>query len=91
MSDIIPISELQVHAKKWVDRVRDTEQPLVITQRGKPAAVLVNCEEFTGLCATRDEMAFSDWKRRLARAKREIAAGESTLLEDYIRSRRAKR
>lgn len=87
MDEIIPISELQVHAKKWVDRVKETDRPLVITQRGKPAAVLVSCEDFEGLCATRDEMSHSDWKQRLARAKKESAAGKGIALETYARER----
>jgi prevent-host-death family protein len=91
MNEIIPISELQVRAKKWVDQVKETDRPLIITQRGKPAAVLVSCEDFEGLCATRDEMAHSDWKARLARAEKEQVAGKVTALEAYVRGRRAKR
>lgn len=83
MSEIIPISQLQTRAKKYVDRVRDTDEPIVITQRGRPAAVLVSYEEFEGLQATRDEMSYPDWKKRLARAEKESAAGQGTPLESW--------
>lgn len=91
MDKIIPISELQTSAKKWVDQVRDTDQPVVITQRGRPAAVLVSCDEYEGLQATLDEMSYPDWKKRLARAKREFAAGKGITLEAYLRKRASRR
>lgn len=91
MDKIIPISEFQVRAKKWVDQVRDTDQPVVITQRGKPAAVLVSCDEYEGMQATLDEMSYPDWKKRLARAQREFAAGKGITLEAYLRKRAARR
>ena len=88
MEKIIPISELQTSAKKWVDLVRDTEQPVVITQRGKPAAVLLSYEEFEGLWITKDEMSYPDWQKRLARAEKEINAGRVTPLEDVLKKLR---
>lgn len=91
MDKIIPISEFQVRAKKWVDQVRDTDQPVVITQRGKPAAVLVSCDEYEGMKATLDEMSYPDWKKRLARAERESAAGVGMEMEEYFRKRAAKK
>ncbi len=91
MDKIIPISEFQVRAKKWVDQVRETDQPVIITQRGKPAAVLVSCDDFEGLQATRDEMSYPDWKKRLARAEQESAAGKGMTLDEYFRKRAAKK
>lgn len=88
MNKIIAISQLQSGAKKFVDLVRDTDEPIVITQRGHPAAVLVSCDEFEGLTATKDEMSYADWKRRLARAQRESKAGTGIPLESYARRRK---
>lgn len=91
MDKIIPISEFQVRAKKWVDQVRDTDQPVIITQRGKPAAVLISCDDYEGLQATLDEMSYPDWKQRLARAEKESAAGKAMPMDEYFRKRAAKR
>ena len=91
MDKIIPISEFQIRAKKWVDQVRDTDLPVIITQRGKPAAVLVSCDDYEGLQATRDEMSNPDWKKRLARAKKEAAAGKGMPMDEYFRKRAAER
>jgi len=90
MDKIVPISDLQTKAKKYVDQVRDTDQPVVITQRGRAAAVLVSYEAYEGFLATRDEMSYPDWQQRLERAKRESAAGKSLSLADYVK-RRARR
>ncbi len=45
METIIPISELQSQAKKIVERVKNTRDTVIITQKGKPAALLVNYED----------------------------------------------
>ena len=91
MDKIIPISEFQARAKRWVDRVKETDEPVIITQRGKPAAVLISCDDFEGLQATRDEMSYPDWKKRLARAEKESAAGKGMEMDEYFRKRAAKR
>lgn len=89
MDKTIPISELQVRAKKWVDQVKDTDEPLVVTQRGKPAAVLVSCGDYESLLATRDEMSYPDWRERLDRAKREEVGGDWISAEAYHKRRKA--
>jgi prevent-host-death family protein len=88
MDKIIPISDLQSKAKKYVDQVKKTSEPVVITQRGRAAAVLVNYEEFEGLVATQREMSFADWGKRLERAKHESGKGMS--LESYLKRRKTK-
>ena len=90
MDKIIPISDLQSKAKKYVDQVRDTDQAVVITQRGRAAAVLVSFDSYEGFLATRDEMSYPDWERRLARATKESAEGKAVTLDAYVK-RRARR
>lgn len=45
-SDIVPIAEFKGHAAHWLKRVNESGQPLVITQNGKPAGVLLSPAEF---------------------------------------------
>lgn len=87
---IVPISDLQSRAREIVDQVRKTETPVVITRRGRAAAVLVDYATYEGLLATRDELSFPDWRTRLARAEREGAAGKASPLADYARARARK-
>lgn len=90
MEKIIPISDLQTKAKKYVEQVKETDEAVVITQRGRAAAVLVSFESYEGLLATRDEMRFPDWERRVARARRESSQGKAVSLDTYLK-RRARR
>jgi prevent-host-death family protein len=87
MDKVIPISDLQSQAKKYVDQVKETDQPVVITQRGRAAAVLVSYEAFEGFLATRDEMSYPDWERRLRRARNESERGKRVTLDAYVKRR----
>jgi prevent-host-death family protein len=44
--DIVPIAEFKARASEVVRRIRETGRPVVITQNGKPAAVVVSPEDF---------------------------------------------
>ena len=45
-TDIIPIGEFKRQMSKWLNTAKDTGHPLIITQNGKPAAVVLSPEEF---------------------------------------------
>lgn len=47
--DIVPVSDFKAKAADWLRRVADTGQPVVITQNGKAAGVLVSPAEFDRL------------------------------------------
>lgn len=47
--DIVPIADFKAHASDMVRRVREQHRTMVITQNGKPAAVLVSPEEYDQL------------------------------------------
>lgn len=47
--DIVPVSEFKAQAADWLHRVGETGQPLVITQNGKAAGVLLSPAEYDRL------------------------------------------
>jgi len=47
--DIVPVSDFKAQAADWLKRVAETGQPLVITQNGKAAGVLLSPAEFDRL------------------------------------------
>ena len=47
--DIQPVSEFRANAAKFLDQVRETKKPLVITQHGRGVAVLVDIDSFEDL------------------------------------------
>ncbi len=81
MEKIIPISDLQSKTKEVVEGVKKTGEPVIITQRGRPAVLVVNYEEYEGLLHTLDEMSYPDWRERLAEAERDSKQGKGISLE----------
>jgi prevent-host-death family protein len=47
--DIISVSELKAHAAKWLERAAETDAPLVVTQNGRAAGVLVSPRMYDAL------------------------------------------
>ena len=90
MERIVPISELQSQAKRIVDSVKSTRDPVIITQRGRPAALLVNYEDYEGMLATLEELSEPDWRERLAAAERDSRARKGISLTEF-RARRNRR
>lgn len=90
MEKIIPISDLQSKAKRFVDQVKKTRQPVIVTQRGRAAAVLMSYEAFEGFLAAQEEMTFPDWAERLDRARRESREARGSSLETYLRKRKSR-
>lgn len=44
--DIRPVTDLRTHAAEILKQVRETRSPILITQRGRSAVVLVDAEEY---------------------------------------------
>jgi antitoxin YefM len=44
--DVKPVSEFRQNAARFVQQVRDTHRPLVLTQHGKSAAVLLDVGDY---------------------------------------------
>jgi prevent-host-death family protein len=76
--NIIPVSDLRQDAAKVLKRVRDSKEPLVITQRGRAAAVMLSVEAFEQSERDRELL------RLLAKGEREIEAGEGYDLDSVL-------
>jgi len=48
--DILPIAEFKARASELVRGLRKHGRPMIVTQNGKPAAVMLSPEEFDRLC-----------------------------------------
>jgi len=68
--DIRPLSEFRAGVASFVKRVNQTGRPLVLTQRGRGVAVVVDIHEFE---AMRERLALLE---DIARAETQLAAGE---------------
>lgn len=47
--DFVPVSELKAQAAEWLRRLAETGAPIVVTQHGKPAGVLLSPGAFDEL------------------------------------------
>jgi len=47
--DIQPLSTFRANAASLVQQVRETKRPLVLTQHGRSAAVVLDVEEYEGM------------------------------------------
>lgn len=76
--DIIPITDLRQDAAAALDRVRRSREPVVITQRGRAAAVMLSVEAYETGERERHLL------RILAAGEREIAKGKGRELATVL-------
>jgi antitoxin YefM len=48
-NDIVPIAEFKTSISKWFKNIKNTGHPLIITQNGKPAGVLLSPSDYDEL------------------------------------------
>lgn len=76
--DIVPISDLRQDAAAVLKRIRSSREPLVITQRGRAAAVMVSVEAYERAEQERQILML------LARGEKEIAEGKGYDLDEVL-------
>ena len=76
--DIIPVTDLRQDAAAALKRVRASKQPIVITQRGRAAAIIVSVDAYERAERERHIL------RLLARGGREIATGKGYDLDRVL-------
>jgi len=75
MGRTLPISEVKTHLPELLTGVEEREEEIVVTRKGKPAAVLVNFAEYERLKATLDVLSDPALMRQIRRSRRYFAAG----------------
>lgn len=78
LPDVMPVSDLRKDAATAIKRIKSAKRPLLITQRGRAAAVIISVEAYE---RSERERALL---RQLARGEREIAAGKGYDLESVL-------
>jgi prevent-host-death family protein len=76
--DEIRVTDLKQDASATLRRVRKSKRPLILTQRGKAAAVLLSVDTYEKGEREREIL------KLLARGEREIAAGKGYDLDDVL-------
>ncbi len=82
--DVQPLSAFRANAAGFLDQVRSTKRPLVLTQHGKSAAVVLDVDQYEALV---DEI---EVIRDIRQAKEELARGEGIPHDDVVAELRAR-
>ena len=78
LTNIIPVSDLRQSAAKLLKQLKKTNEPLIITQRGRAAAVMIGVDAFE---KSENE---KELLRSLAMGEREIEIGEGYDLDTVL-------
>ncbi len=76
--EIVPISDLRQDAANVLKRVRKSKDPVVVTQRGRAAAVMVSLEAYESAQQEREIL------HLLVKGEKEIAAGKGYDLDEVL-------
>ena len=78
LSNIIPVSDLRQGAAKLLKKLKSSKEPLIITQRGRAAAVMIGVDAYEKFEHEKELL------HLLARGDREIEKGEGYDLETVL-------
>jgi prevent-host-death family protein len=76
MSKTMPISEVKTRLPELVSGVEEREEEIVVTRNGRPAAVLVNYNEYERLKDTLDVLSDPVLMKQIAQSKSFYARGQ---------------
>jgi antitoxin YefM len=76
--DVQPLSAFRQNAAGFLEQIRSTKRPLVLTQHGKSAAVVLDVDQYEALL---DEL---ELIRDIRQAKAELAQGEGIPHDDVV-------
>lgn len=82
--DVQPLSAFRANAAGFLDQVRSTKRPLVLTQNGKSAAVVLDVDEYEALVEELERF------RDIRTARAELARGEGIPHDDVVKRLRAR-
>jgi prevent-host-death family protein len=78
LSNIIPISDLRQDAAKILKQLNKSDEPLIVTQRGRAAAVMIGVEAYEKFEHEKELL------KLLAKGEREIELGEGYDLDTVL-------
>lgn len=76
MSKIIDAHDARVHFGQLLDEVRDKEHTFIIKRRGKPAAIILNIDDYTDFLDIKTEIDDKEMNNALHESQRQFKLGE---------------
>jgi prevent-host-death family protein len=90
MKRIIPITDLQRQSKQIVGGLADSDEPVIITQRGRAAAVLLSAERYTQIEEDLNRLDELEMLHLMDRGREDFAQGRTVSQQD-VRARLEKK
>ncbi len=84
MAKILPLSKAKAQLSKLVANVEQTEEELIITRNGRPAAVLISAEEFDSWKETQDIKKNPALMKEIKRGLTQLEKGQRFSFEDVF-------
>ena len=82
MTETVPVRELRADLARVIDRVADLRQHVIVTRRGKPAAVLIPVDEYDALEETAEILSDRETLAAVEEGLREVERGDTVSLGD---------
>ena len=82
----MPLSEVKMKLSGLVETVRSTDEEIVITKNGTPAAVLISSDEWESLQETRSIRSSASLMKEIRQGLQELRQGKARLysLEEIL-------
>ena len=90
MSETLPLAQVKSRFSEMVDRVEHTQDRIVVTRNGRPAAVMISPDELTSLEDTLELLSDPEAMQELDEARRAATEGDY-ITGDELRARFAPR
>src|SRR3989442_6033 len=75
LKTVIPVSDLQRQTSEIISRVKETGEPVLVTQRGRQAAVLLRAEDYYAMVEEVRRLEETEFRALAALSEADIAAG----------------
>jgi antitoxin YefM len=85
MSKTLSLAEIKAHLSEIVDQIEGQHERVVLTRKGRPAAVLLSPDDLEALEDTVELLADPTAREAIERARREIAAGKGVDTDELRR------
>jgi prevent-host-death family protein len=84
MAKTLPVSEVKTHLPSLLTGVEEREEEVIVTRKGRPAAVLVNYDEYARLKATIEVLSDEDLMRQIRQSRRFYGQGSKGLSFEQV-------
>lgn len=86
MKNIVPVTDLQRQASQIIGSLADSDEPVIITQRGRTAAVLLTAKRYAEIEADLERLDELELLEMVEKSREDIAENK-TLSHDEVKRR----